>query len=113
MQDDRPHLMSDRDWTLSMFISRRPDRPELEALRTMLLHRLRPATKAVLRRPLRPPNHGPASSYGMFCEACRKWTHVDAVVPAWTCPGCERHYEAETVIYSEVVQPRPTDGSRP
>jgi hypothetical protein len=95
---DRRPLLSPEDYQLSMRVSRPARRPEdNQGLRSMIVHRLLEGPKAVLRFALRT---GQAS---VHCEPCGVWTSVDDVLDVWQCPRCLREYEAEFVIYSEVV----------
>ncbi|MBZ3908228.1 hypothetical protein ACRWOO_29125 [Streptomyces sp. NEAU-PBA10] len=101
--------LSQRDFKLSMRISpMRPNSPDDEGLRSLLVHRLRGAAKAVARIPLK-ANLATAGlkKYSVHCEPCRSWFDL----PEWgeevTCPKCERLYALELAVFSAV--PNPTD----
>lgn len=92
------------DFRLSMRISpMRPNRPDEEGLRSLLVHRLRGAAKAVARIPLN-ANIATAGlkKYSVHCEPCRAWFNL----PEWgeevTCPRCRRLYVLELAVFSAV-----------
>ncbi|MFJ6752353.1 hypothetical protein ACIQNI_29840 [Streptomyces sp. NPDC091266] len=97
-------LLSKSDFRLSMRIGRKPveDRDD-ENLRSLLVHRLRGATKAVVRLPLK-TNIATAElkKYSVHCEACGIWF----AMPEWgeevQCPKCERLYALEMAVFSAV-----------
>ncbi len=82
-----------------MMISRRGRQPDPPDLRSLLVHRLSGAVKAIVRRSLRNPDH-----LGVFCEGCDEWSvPTFAGTPEdFTCEGCQRHYQIEMVIYREI-----------
>jgi hypothetical protein len=102
-------LLSDRDYQWSMKISRKPrgDRGAQE-LRSLLVHRLRDAAKAVVRLPMK-SNIATAglNRYSVHCEPCEEWFPL----PEWgeevRCPKCKRLYALELAVFSAV--PEPTD----
>ncbi|MCX4826663.1 hypothetical protein OG883_44285 [Streptomyces sp. NBC_01142] len=96
--------LSPRDFRLSMKISpMRPNGPDDEGLRSLLVHRLRDAAKAVARIPLK-ANLATAGlkKYSVHCEPCRAWFDL----PEWgeevTCPKCGRLYALELAVFSAV-----------
>ena len=92
-----PSRLPEADWQLSMHISPRPRRADLEGLRSLLVHRLQPGAKAVWRRALR------GSATSAYCEPCRQWSPAMPAL-AWVCKSCQRRYVAELVVYREVVE---------
>ncbi|MEU6362214.1 hypothetical protein [Streptomyces albidoflavus] len=92
--------LSPSDHRLSMRISPRPHGEDSTALRTLLVHRLRRAAKAVVRLPLAKDAAAAdkASAYTVFCEPCGKWF----ALPAWgeeiECPRCERLFVLEFAV---------------
>jgi hypothetical protein len=100
-------LMGDADWKLSMKVSQRGRRLDKERpeLRSMLVHRLRAAPKAVARLPLASPiTDAEPKDYSMFCEPCGYWNYKPDWEADWVCPTCGRVYVAEMVIFSEVTE---------
>lgn len=71
---------------------------ENEGLRKLVVNRLRPAKKAVLRVALKPPHNE-----SVYCEPCGRWVKMleDDVDLEWQCPHCSRVYIAEAIVYSE------------
>ncbi|MFJ4700477.1 hypothetical protein ACIP5N_22140 [Streptomyces sp. NPDC088768] len=86
----------------------RPNSPGDEGLRSLLVHRLRDAAKAIARTPLK-TNILTAGlkKYSVHCEPCRAWFDL----PEWgeevTCPKCGRLYVLELAVFSAV--PNVTD----
>lgn len=89
--------LDEADYRLSMRISRRrQDRQEVHRLRSLLVHRLRQATKAVFRVALS------GAGNGIYCEGCGRWAGpLSTPPPMFTCPRCSRRFEVEFVVYSE------------
>lgn len=94
-------MMDEADYRLSMSISRRRrDRQEVHRLRSLLVHRLSRATKAVYRVALS------GAGNGTYCEGCGHWAGPLSPPPrTFTCPSCSRRYEIEFVIYTETGGP--------
>jgi hypothetical protein len=93
-------ILDDRDWKLSMKISKQGQR-DSGGLRSLLVHRLRSAPKAVARLPLaRPIADAEPKEYSMFCEPCGRWNYKPDWETDWMCPMCGRVYVAEMVIFS-------------
>jgi hypothetical protein len=90
------------DWNLSMRISRRArgseDSPHL---RSLLVHRLRPGVKAVLRVPLKKSLNNPGKA-GVFCEVCAEWTKVEGDGDEFVCEYCGLTYVLEFAVFSMV-----------
>lgn len=92
--------LDDDDWQLSMNVSRRSrlgaGGDEDSLLRSLLIHRLTPSLKAILRLPLR------GGKFGLYCEACDRWTNLIEAPPVARCPSCERMFRLEMAIYEEI-----------
>lgn len=95
--------LNDDDYRLSMRISARSKRGEREGLRSLLVHRLRPAAKAVGRVPL----SGGAPS--VYCEACDVWHRVGQWPMRFRCTGCARVYVVECAIYRALPEADETE----
>jgi hypothetical protein len=99
--------LSERDYQLSMRTSPRSPREERnEGLRSLLVHRLRDAAKAVVRLPNR-TNIATADSghYTVHCEPCSRWFPL----PDWgeeiKSPCCGQVYVLELAVFSALPDP--------
>lgn len=91
--------LSERDWKLSMLISRKPKNSAGDVpTRGLLVHRLRVGFKAVLRRPLAQGLE--SRSYGRYCEPCSEWIRVMGAPEQFECPTCQRIYVLEFAAYA-------------
>ena len=76
------------------------------SLRSMLIHRLRDASKAVLRIPLRSnlATADRAEDYSVHCEPCNAWF----TLPEWgeeiRHGKCGRVYALELAVFSEITE---------
>lgn len=88
------------DWKLSMAVSKRPrNRDDDVPMRSLLVHRLREGSKAVLRLPLSRPLA--RAAYNVFCEPCGRWTKdVGEGGDEYACPDCGRIYVMEFAVFS-------------
>jgi hypothetical protein len=96
--------LTPQDEELSKAISR-PGRIPAASLRTVLVARLSTTLKAVGRRSLRFRPGRRSTAYGIFCEGCQEWRHVDGKgqLPGhWYCPTCKAEYRMEFAIYEKV-----------
>ncbi len=96
---ERPRLMNQDDYTLSMRISPRARRSEdNEGLRTLLVLRLSDTQKAVARLSLR------EGHVSVLCEPCGIWQPAphDEFPLEWRCNQCERLYAMEFAVLEEV-----------
>jgi hypothetical protein len=101
-------LLNKPDWKLSMQLSPRARRGETTELRSLLVHRLRSAAKAVLRLPLQANiATATAGAYTVHCEPCARWF----TLPDWgeeiRCDKCRRLYALEFAVFSEIKDPVP------
>jgi hypothetical protein len=95
-------MLRPEDYQLSMRVSARAkdDRPDL---RTLLIHRLRPAPKAILRLSnSRDLATADMDRYGAYCEPCREWTRRPDWADDWECPLCGTLYRIEFAVFSAV-----------
>lgn len=94
--------LDDRDYLLSMQLSPRARQAQDdEGLRSLLVHRLSDTDKLAVRRSLRTTNR----PFGMFCEPCGAWVAHDSASDMFEelrCPGCDRRFRIEMVIYEGV-----------
>lgn len=98
--------LSNRDWRLSMAVSRRRKngRPEPDGMRDMLVHRLRGGVKMVLRLPMsRNLESARPEDYGVYCEPCDTWAQVEGSGNRIECE-CGRVYKLEFAVYSVVSE---------
>lgn len=97
--------LSERDYRLSMLIGRRSRNSEPEEnLRSLLVHRLRDAAKAVLRISLRQDlGTAGASQYQIYCEPCGKWSTLKGWAEEVVCPHCGQVYAVEFAVYSAIT----------
>lgn len=91
-------MLSDRDYRLSMRISRRPKRTDLSnGLRSLLIHRLTGTTKAVYRVQLS------KEKANVYCEGCDSWMNdVGGPSDIITCEHCGCAYQMEFAVYEEI-----------
>lgn len=95
-------MLNRPDYLLSMRISARAknDPPNL---RTMLIHRLRPVTKSVLRLSnSRDLVTAEMEDYSMYCEKCENWANKPDWADDWECPVCGTQYQMELAVYSAI-----------
>ncbi|TLQ39195.1 hypothetical protein [Streptomyces marianii] len=100
--------LSRRDFKLSMAISpMKRNGPETEALRSLLVHRLRDARMAIARLPLK-ANLATAGlkKYSVHCEPCRSWFDLPEWGEEFTCPKCRQLYALELAVFSAVPDER-------
>jgi hypothetical protein len=100
--------LSDRDYRLSMFTSRRArEEGRNDGLRSLLVHRLRDASKAVLRIPLKRnlAKADDASDYSVYCEPCDAWFVLDDWGEEVRHKKCGRLYALEFAVFSLVEEP--------
>jgi hypothetical protein len=96
--------LSSQDYGLSMKVSPRArDAGRNSGLRSLLVHRLRSASKAVLRLPLGDNiSQARLGAYNVHCEPCEEWFNL----PDWgeevICPRCDRVYALELAVFSEI-----------
>lgn len=90
------------DEHLSRLISR-PGKIKPADLRQLLVGRLAPGWKAVLRRGLRQDLKRP-SAFGLYCEHCAHWWNRREAELVVTCGRCGRRYEVEFVVYQEIKE---------
>jgi hypothetical protein len=97
--------LSQRDYALSMKISRRRrrDGQEIHEQRSLLVHRLTEGNKAIYRLPL---SGAPGNIY---CEPCGKWFRHGLAETLVRC-SCGQLYAMEFAVY-EAVDDDP-DGAR-
>jgi uncharacterized protein YbaR (Trm112 family) len=96
--------LTDKDWDLSMFLSRRGKADgEGRTLRSLLVHRLRLGEKAVLRVPLSENVKRINKRQSIYCEPCGQWFPVDRGGEQFDCPECERMYVMEFAVFAEVT----------
>ena len=94
---ERQPLLSQEDHQLSMRISPRARRAQHNTgLRSLLVHRLLPGSKAVFRVSLERGN------FSVHCEPCNRWERVDDPLEEWRCERCGREYEAELIVYNVI-----------
>ncbi|MEV7674994.1 hypothetical protein [Streptomyces sp. NPDC088752] len=102
--------LSPEDRQLSMRISprSRADREGAPAnLRTLLVHRLRNAAKAVLRLPMSANiDTADTGRYTLHCEPCNQWTRPGDWAEEFVCGHCQRVYALEFAVYSEIKAPQ-------
>lgn len=95
-------MLSPEDFRLSMRVSARA-KQELPGLRTLLIHRLRPTVKAVLRLSnSRDIATADMDRYGAYCEQCGRWTRRPDWADDWECPNCHTEYRIEFAVFSAV-----------
>jgi hypothetical protein len=100
-----PMSLTEADYRLSMGVSqRRRHGKERLGLRSMLIHRLRPAPKAILRLSNSRSMPAPPEEFNVFCERCGQWVDNPDWADDWTCPGCGTLYATEMVIFSAIEQ---------
>ncbi len=95
-------MLSPEDYRLSMRVSARAktDTPDL---RTLLIHRLRAAPKAVLRLSnARDLATADMDRYGAYCEPCGQWIKRPDWGDDWECPYCHTLYRIEVAVFSAV-----------
>ena len=96
--------LEDRDYKLSMNASPRARDPQRnKELRSMIVHRLRDAAKAVVRLPNKTDiNTAHAGHYAVHCEPCVRWFPL----PAWgeeiECPHCGGLFALELAVFSAI-----------
>jgi hypothetical protein len=95
-------MLSRPDYLLSMRISARA-RNDTSDLRTILLHRLRPDAKAVLRLSnSRDLTEARMEHYSVYCENCSRWERHPDWGDDWECPQCGTKYQMELAVYSAI-----------
>ncbi|MFD8650670.1 hypothetical protein [Streptomyces mirabilis] len=105
--------LSPRDYHHSMKLSpRSKGRDREDGLRSLLVHRLRDAAKAVLRLPLTDniATAEDAQRYKIHCEPCGKWFPLNGWAEELQCPHCSQLYVIEFAVFSAV--PAPAETSR-
>lgn len=95
----RKAMLSEQDYVFSMRLSPRGNRVT-EPLRSLLIHRLRNAFKAVLRISIIKTLNGD-DLFGLYCEACDKWFYDQKVSLEKVCPVCNRIFVPEFILYTE------------
>jgi hypothetical protein len=95
-------MLNRLDYLLSMRISPRA-KNDTPNLRTLIIHRLRPDTKAVLRiSNSRDLAEALMEHYAAYCEKCSVWVKRPDWADDWDCPHCGTRYQLELAVYSEV-----------
>lgn len=89
------------DYHLSMATSRRRRGGEVHPLRSLLVHRLREASKAVLRMRMS-SNIATCRQYQIYCEPCGKWVDAIGAGEQFDCPRCGGVYVLEYAVYSRI-----------
>lgn len=92
--------LSQQDYALSMRTSRRSARGDADGLRSLLVHRLRPGVKAVLRLRLSTPLD--SLNYRVHCEPCDRWINVEGGGEDFRCPCCRTLYRLEYAVFAAV-----------
>jgi len=78
-------------------------------LRQLLIHRLRPAYKAIWRVGLKDRIHLAPTKGHIYCEPCNQWFPANSGTDEFTCPVCDRMYVQELTIYTCFDDPEETD----
>lgn len=102
--------LTSRDYQLSMLTSKRPRggaSSRDEGLRSLLVHRLRNASKAILRIPLKRnlATAEDAANYSVYCEPCDEWFVLDGWAEEVRHDKCKRLYVVEYAVFSLVEEP--------
>lgn len=97
--------MAAADLRLSLATSRRrrSNRDRFLNLRNLLVRRLRPGAKAILRiRVKENLQNADAGKYTVYCEPCCVWFRFTAWGEEFECPKCGSLYAIEVAVYARI-----------
>jgi ribosomal protein S26 len=99
--------MAGADLRLSFLttLRRKKGRDKFLQLRSLLVRRLRPSAKAILRLRMR---HNiltaTTDKYQIFCEACLRWLNLVEWGEEFACPRCNSLYAIEFAVYTKIEE---------
>lgn len=98
------------DLRLSLAASprRRRNQDRFLNLRNLLVRRLRPGVKAILRLRVREDiRNADAGKYTVYCEPCCRWFRFTAWGEEFECPECGSLYAIEFAVYARIEKEEP------